>query len=63
MAEMEEANMGIDQGGGRCPDLGPDILSVSAIDPAVRIRDVGDNTAHREGVGRITPQGGQQTYR
>ena len=47
-------------GGGGCPDLGPDILGGGSVGPLVRVRDVGDDAAHREGAGNIPPQGGPQ---
>ena len=51
-----EADAGIEQGGGGCPDLGPDILGGSAVGPVVRFMDAGDYTAHQEGAGRIPPK-------
>ena len=55
---MGEADTGIDQGGGGCPDLGPYILGGGSVSPVVRVRDMGDDAAHREGVGQIPPQDG-----
>ena len=41
----------IDQGGGGFPDLGPDILGGGSVGYFVWVRYVGDDAAHREGVG------------
>ena len=53
---MVKADAGLEQGGGGCPDLGPYLLGGGAVGPVVRIRNVGDNVVHLEGVGRIPPQ-------
>ena len=58
MVEVGEADAGLDQGGGGCPNLGSDILVNGAVDPDIHIQDVSDDTTHREVVGRIPPQGG-----
>ena len=60
---MGEADMSIEQGGGGCPDLGPDILGGGSVGIVVRVRDVGDDAAHQEGVGQIPPHGGPQDDR
>ena len=57
---MGAADSDIGQGGRRCPDIGTDLLGVSEIGPAVRVRDMGTDAAHKEGVGRIPLQGGLQ---
>ena len=44
----------------RFPDLGPDILGGGSVGPVVRVGDVGDDTTHREGVGRIPSHVGPQ---
>ena len=53
-----------DQGVGkrrrRCPDLGKDLNGGGKGSLAVWVRDVGDDTAHWEVFGRISPQGGPQ---
>ena len=54
------ADLDIYQGGRKCPDIGTDLLGSSAIGPDVQIRDMGPDTAHEEGFGRIPPQGGLQ---
>ena len=60
---MGEAVSGIDQIWCGCPDLGPDILGGGSVGPVARVRDVGDDSSHQEGVGRIPPQGGPQDGR
>ena len=57
---MGAADAGVDQVGGGCPNLEPDILSGGSVGPVVWIRDVRDDTAHWGGIGRIPPQGGLQ---
>ena len=57
---MGAVDLDIEQGGSGCPDIGTDLLGGSAIGNAVRVRDMGPDTAHEEGVGRIPPQGGPQ---
>ena len=44
--------------GGRCPDLRPDVLGSGPVGNALRVRDMGHIPTHREGVGKIPPQGG-----
>ena len=61
--EVGKADAGVEQGGGGCPDLGTDILGGDSVGNVVRVRDVGDDAAHQEGVGRITPQYGTQYVR
>ena len=60
---MGKDDAGVDQGGGGCSDIGPDIIGCGSIGPIVRVRDMGDVAAHKLGVGRIPPQGGPQDYR
>ena len=55
---MGKADTSLEQGGGRWPDLGPDILGGVAVGTAIHIRDVGDDATQQEGVGKIPPQGG-----
>ena len=54
---MGEADAGVYQGGGRCLDLGTDILGGDSVGNVVRVRDVGNEPPHWEGVGRIPSQG------
>ena len=60
MEEVGEADAGVEKVGGVCPYLGPDILGAGSVVPVVQAGDVVYDTAHREGVGRIPPQGGPQ---
>ena len=62
-AEVGEVDAVLEKGGGGCPDLGPDIIEGGSVVHVVRVRDVGDNAVHQEGVVRITPQGGLQADR
>ena len=57
---MGVADLGIEQGGGGCLYLGTDLLVGNGIVHTVQVRDIGPDTAHEEGVGRIPPQGGLQ---
>ena len=57
---MGESDAGLEQGGGECLDLGPDILGGGAVGPIVQVRDVVDDDANWEGVGRIPLQVGPQ---
>ena len=43
--------------GCRCPDLGPNLLISGSVSHALWVGDVGHDTAHWEGFGRIPPQG------
>ena len=58
--EVGAADSYTDQGGSGCPDIRTDLLGSGALGPAVRVRDMGPDTAYEEGIGRITPQGGPQ---
>ena len=40
---------GADQGGRVCPDLGEDLRGCGSGSHALRVGDVGNDTAHREG--------------
>ena len=44
--DVGEADKGIEQGGGRCPDLGLDILGGISVIPVVSFIDVGDDVVH-----------------
>ena len=57
---MGAADSDIDQEGNGCPDIGTYLLGSGAIGLDVRVRDMGTDTVHEEGVGRIPPQGGPQ---
>ena len=54
-AEVGAANLGVEQEGSGCQDIGTDLLSGGASGPAIRVRDMGPDTAYAEGVGRIPP--------
>ena len=55
--------MSLDQGRRRYPDLRTYILGGGEFGPVIRIRDVGDDDMHWEGVGRIPPHGGPKADR
>ena len=57
MAEVGAAVSGAEQGGSGCPDLGEDLRDGGSGGHALRVGDVGNDTTHWEGFGRITPQG------
>ena len=57
---MGAADSDIEQGGSGCLENGTDLLGGSAIGNDVGVRDMGPDSAHEEGVGRIPPQGGPQ---
>ena len=50
----------VEQGGRGCLDLGENLRIGSSGGISVQVEDVGDDTTHWEGLGRIIPQGGQQ---
>ena len=60
---MGEADTVLEQGGGRFPELRPNIIGGDSVGPLVWVGDVGDDSVHQEGVGQIPPQGGPQTER
>ena len=45
------------------PYLGPDLLGGGSVGHDIRVKDMGDDTPHWEGFGRIPPQGGTQADR
>ena len=49
---------GFEKGVCGCLDLGENLLGGGSGGSNVRVRDVGDDTTHWEGFGRIPPQGG-----
>ena len=53
---MRAADSDIEQGRSGCLGIGTYLLSGSSIGHAVRVRDMGPDVAHEEGVGRIPPQ-------
>ena len=61
--EVGEDDIGLGQGGGGCPDLGPDILGGGSLDTILQVRDVGIDATHWGDVGRVLPQGGPQDDR
>ena len=56
MVEVDTAELGDDQGGCGCPDLGPYIIGGGSVGHDLRVVDVGHDTTHWEGFGRIPPQ-------
>ena len=50
MAEVRVADLGVEQGGCGCPDLGTDLLGSGSVGHALRIGDVGHDIAHWGGV-------------
>ena len=57
---MGAADEGAGQREGRCPDLKLDIFDGSPVNNALRVRDMGNDPTHQEGVGKIPPQVGPQ---
>ena len=57
---MGAVDFGVDQGGCICPDLGTDLVGSVSVVQDLRIGDVGHDTRHWEGFGRIPPLGGPQ---
>ena len=45
--EVVKVDRGLEQGGGGCPNFGPDIIGSGSVGYFVRARDVGDDAAHR----------------
>ena len=60
---MGAADSGVEQGGFGCPDLGPDLPGGGSVGNDLWVGDVGRDTLHWEGFGRIPPQGGPQSDR
>ena len=50
---MGAANSGVEQGWGGFQEIRSDLLGGGAIDPAIRVRDTGPDTAYAEGGGVI----------
>ena len=50
-AEVGTADSGVDKGGSECPKIGTDLLGSGAIGLAIRVRDMGPDTAYAEVVG------------
>ena len=57
---MGVAILGAEQGGSRFPDLGEDRRAGGSGIHVIQVGDVGNDTAHWEGFGRILQQGGPQ---
>ena len=58
MEEVGAADLGVEQGGCGCPDIGPDLLGGGSVSHAVWVGDVGHEILCWEGFGKIPPQGG-----
>ena len=58
--EVVKVDRGLEQGGGGCPNFGPDIIGSGSVGYFVRARDVGDDAAHQEVFAQIPPQVGLQ---
>ena len=54
-SEVGTDNLGVEQLGRGCPDIGTDLLGGGAIGPAIRVKEMGPDTAYSKGVGRIPP--------
>ena len=52
---MGVADLGTDQVGIGCPDIGGDIFGGFAIGPDIQVRDICPNTPYAEGDGIISP--------
>ena len=50
---MGAADLGIDQGGSGCPDIGTYLLGSGVIGPDIWVRYMGPDTAYAEGVGKF----------
>ena len=60
-AEVVVGNLGIEQGGKVCPDIGRDVFGGGTMGPAVWVREMGPNTAYADGPGRISPHSSLKT--
>ena len=60
MSEVGADVLAAEQGGSRCLYLGQYLHGGGSGVHAIRVRDVGNETLHWEGFGRITPLGGPQ---
>ena len=60
---MVVSESSVDQEGCGCPDLGPDLFGSGSVNHALRVGDVGYDTTHWEGFGKIIPQGGPKAER
>ena len=58
--KSRRGDSGIEQGGSGCLDIRIYLLGGSAIGHSVRVRDMGPDTTHEEGVVWIPPQGSPQ---
>ena len=57
------AELGVEEGGCVCLDLGPYLLGGGSVGHTLQVGDVGHGTAHWECFGRIPPQNGPQAER
>ena len=62
MSQIGASDEGDEQGGCGCPDFGTDLLGGGPLCHDVWVVDVVDDPHNWKGFGRITPQGGPQTY-
>ena len=53
MAEVGAAGYGVEKGGCRFPDLGPDLLGVGSVGHDLQVEDVGHDTENKEVFGII----------
>ena len=58
---MDVNFQGVGKGGRGLPDLEENLHGGGPVSPDVFVGDVGDDTLHWEGVGRIPPRGGPQS--
>ena len=59
---MGATDLGIDQGGSGCLEIGTDLLGGGKISLTIRVREMGTDVAYEESFGGIPPQGGTQAY-
>ena len=59
--EVGADELGTEQGGSRCPDIGEDLLGGGTIGPTIWVRDISPDTSYAEGAGQIPLKGGPQT--
>ena len=62
MEEVGAAELGVEQGGCGCPDIGPDLLGGGSVSHAVWVGDVGHEILCWEGFGKIPPPGCPQAH-
>ena len=54
-AEVVVTDLGTEQGGSICPDIGAYLLGGDTICPGIRVREMGPDNAHAEVAGHIPP--------